>query len=167
MKNLTVAFFLAASIATLATAAPLIDATGDWHDSPPPRYEHEGVVWSSPSAAWLVENAGWRETTPEEIAAKESADAQAAIDAEQARVASLAQSYGGIVAALRHYLVVVGWDIPCDATQVTADLMMRSIADTLTDDQVRAQGNIADLYILLQGQSVSNADIAAIWEAIQ
>jgi hypothetical protein len=116
---------------------------------------------------WVWDGDGFSALPQAEIDAILAADAQAAIDAEQARVAALAQSYGGIVAALRHYLVVVGWDIPCDAAQVTADLMARSIADTLTDDQVRAQGNIADLYILLQGQSVSNADIAAIWEAIQ
>ena len=87
--------------------------------------------------------------------------------AEQARIGGLAQAYGQLVGALAAYLARVGWAIPCEAATVTADLLQRDLAGTLTADQKEAKANVADTYMLLTAAGLSNADIAAVWQAVK
>ena len=110
--------------------------------------------------AWARD--GWRNRTAQELAD----EAEAAELAESARVVTMAQAYGPLVAALELYLGDVGWTIPCEADAVLADLLSRSVSRQLTDEQERAHGKIADLYTILSSRGISNADIAAIWKAI-
>lgn len=63
-------------------AAPLIDADGRYHAAAPTRVEAAGGVGSGPSDSWLIDNAGWRLATAQEIADKEAADAAAQAEAE-------------------------------------------------------------------------------------
>lgn len=162
MKATAILLLLAVS----ANAAPMVDPASVYHSAPPASWS-DGAVHVSPVTVGFLLGKGWRLATEAEVAAQALVDQEAAEDAEAARIAGLAQAWGGIVAALRQYLVVVGWDIPCSSQAVTVDLIQRAVADTLTAEQVRAQNAIADLYMLLQGQGVSNADIADIWEAMQ
>ena len=99
-----------------------------------------------------------------ELDAQELAEELAA---EQARIGSLAQSYGQLVGALAAYLARVGWAIPCEAAAVTADMLQRDLAGTLTADQKDAKANVADAYMLLTAAGLSNADIAAVWQAVK
>jgi len=127
----------------------------DYHGSPPDD---------------VAERAGWVDVTPEIQAVidadKAQADAEAAA-AEQARINGLAWKYGGLVGALAAYLSRVGWTIPCEAATVTADLLQRDLAGTLTADQKEAKANVADTYMMLSSAGVSNPDIAAIWERVK
>jgi hypothetical protein len=93
---------------------------------------------------------------------RELYDIEPANAAHERRIADLAGTYGTTVMALSALLAVVGWTIPCDAGLVTADLISRSMAGSLTPDQQQAKGDIADIYMMLQGQSVSNEDISDI-----
>jgi Na+(H+)/acetate symporter ActP len=85
---------------------------------------------------------------------------------EQARVAALAQSYGGLVTALNARLSVVGWAIPCEAVAVTTDLITRTMQGELTTEQSLAKSDIANMYAMLQSAGVSDADIAAVWAMV-
>lgn len=152
-------------LATTANAQWIRD--GQWYDRiPDPLPLGNGFASFNPTEAEFLAT-GARRVTQDEIDARAAEAEAAASAAEAARIGGLAQAYGGIVSALRMYLVIVGWDIPCEAAQVTVDLVQRAVSDTLTAEQVRAQGAIADLYTILQGAGVSNADIAAIWEVLQ
>jgi hypothetical protein len=95
-------------------------------------------------------------------------DIEAAADeAEQSRIAALAQEYGGAVTGLSVALGVVGHAIPCQSGAVLADLIGREMRGELTQAQHNAKATLAALYLMLQGAGVHDSDIAAIWEAIQ
>ena len=70
------------------------------------------------------------------------------------------------VAVLQANLSTVGWSIPCDAEAVTADLIGRAHAKTLTEAQRKAKDDIFQAYFILQSKGVTNSDIAAIWALI-
>jgi hypothetical protein len=112
-------------------------------------------------STWSVEER--QKQAEDEAAAVAAAEAQVQKD----RIAGLAAAYGQAVTALAGYLALVGWSIPCDSSLVMADLIARAAADTLDEKQRDAKSNVADLYLLLRGAGVTNADIAAIWEVVK
>ena len=73
MKIMFSCIILAASI---ANAAPMIDANGGYHESAPTRWEGNGGVWTV-TPEWLAANAGWTYASPERIALEEAAQAEA------------------------------------------------------------------------------------------
>ncbi len=134
-----------------------------WRDEPPIPELQEGYTRLS---IRLVEGDGvtglWQcvdRLTPEIEAEAEQAEAS--------RIVALAREYGGMVLALATYLSRVGWSIPCDASAVTADLLMRDLTDQLNAAQKEAKTNVADTYMLLTGVGVSHEDIVKIWEVIK
>ena len=152
--------------------------TGDITNKQPAPLHYEGRIITRPNEA-DYHIAGWRPcvpfVTPEgyvrtgnqraviiEAEWHELYDIEPANAAHERRIADLAGTYGTKVTALSALLGVVGWEIPCNPAEVDADLISRSMAGTLTPEQQQAKGDIADIYMMLQGQSVSNEDIADI-----
>lgn len=99
-------------------------------------------------------------------AAQAAADAQDADAAEAARMAALLAKHGETVQCLQRYLLVLGHSLPCTVETVSADMIARTVAGTLTADEREARIIVADVYALLQADGVSGADIEAIWEAV-
>jgi len=160
MKSATFTVLLLTAAA--AFAEPAVSPDGRYHAAWPTRLP--GYV--SPSRA-AFEAAGWTAASPERIAQEEAAQAAAQAEAEASRIAALVQGYGAMVAVLRANLVAVGWDLPCDAEAVTADLMERAAYKLLDADGRAAKDDIFQTYSILQSKGVSNADIATIWNAIK
>ena len=150
-----------------------IDRNGTYLTSvPDPYYAANGGMMRGATWAHIVADGG-REATAQETADWQAAQdaaalaaAEAAAQAEAQRVAGLAGEYAGAVAVLQANLSTVGWSIPCDAEAVTADLIGRAHAKTLTEAQRKAKDDIFQAYFILQSKGVTNSDIAAIWALI-
>ena len=118
LARLAAMLFIAA---TLAQAAPMVDAQGNYHANAPDRYEGQGVAGAT-TPQWLIANAGWRLATSAEIAAQAIADQEAAQLA--ADLASLPAVFKNGIAVLDgdgHHieLVPTGNGLPVIGAQVS------------------------------------------------
>jgi len=120
---------------------------------------------------WSEDGDNWREIvtdyTDAELAAKAEAEAQTNAANAAAFLQAKCAKYGGPVMVLAQQLAIVGWQIPCEAEQVVADLLGRVATGTLTAEQEQARNRIADVYAVLQAFGASNQDIADVWEQVK
>ncbi len=87
-------------------------------------------------------------------------------EATAAQMRMLAAKIGNYVSALRANLVTLGYDLPCESAYVLADIVQRSTAGILTNDQERAKGNLADVWMILRAEGVTDQMIIGVWDVI-
>jgi hypothetical protein len=97
---------------------------------------------------------------------------QVEYDAEQAarQAAELHEAYrqiGVSVTAIRTLLVSLGYDLPCDSTTVISELTHKALTGQLSVTQRDAKNDLADLYLMLRGAGVTDAQIASVWAYIK
>ena len=116
MKTFNWSILFGLLAAACASAQQMCDPDDRYYETPPTRYEGQGVA-GSVTPQWLVDNAGWSYATPERIATEEAAAAQAAQDAEAARIAAKSQDLKA--AENRFLLALMGFNAQFPAHAVT------------------------------------------------
>lgn len=81
---------------------------------------------------------------------------------EAAQAARLAERLAVPVASIARNLQTLGYAMPADGAMIMADIVRRSMDGSLNPDQERAKSNLADVYLMLRGQGVGDADINAV-----
>jgi len=89
--------------------------------------------------------------------------------AEQAarQAEALASQIGDQVRSIARHLKTLGYSLPGDGRVIMADVIRRSMAGQLTDAQQDARRDATDVYLILMGAGVTDAQINAVWEVIQ
>ena len=134
MKTLAATLILAA---TLAHAAPTVDAEGNYHADAPTRYEGQGVA-GAVTPEWLISNAGWRYATEAEIAAQALVAQEAAQAAEAARISgkpeALKRAENEFLLALYGYNAAFSFGLtPADSFQTAMDKLREATAGERID----------------------------------
>ena len=138
-------------------SVPTLRAHG-WRIEPPVPPVEEGYVRQG---IRLIECDG--ETGVWEVVDVLTADIESqASQAAAARIAGLAEAYGGAIVGLSMALDVLDYEIPCDSRMVLADLIGREMRGELSQAQHNAKATLAALYLMLQGAGITDDDIVAI-----
>jgi len=87
-------------------------------------------------------------------------------EAARKAAASLAQLIGDHVTSISRNLAILGYILPASGGDVITDVMRRSMAGELSAAQNEAKRDLADAYLILRGQGVTDAQINAVWEVI-
>ena len=145
-------------------SVPTLRAHG-WRIEPPVPPVEDGYTRTStrPDGAPGLFIEGDGETGAWEVVDVLTADIEAqAGQAAAARIAGLAEAYGGAIVGLSMALDVLDYEMPCDSRMVLADLIGREMRGELTQAQHNAKAPLAALYLMLQGAGITDADIAAV-----
>jgi hypothetical protein len=86
---------------------------------------------------------------------------------QQSRLAVLVEQIGDQVRSLARNLAVLGYRLPGDGRTIMADIIRRSLAGQLTDAQQDARRDVTDVYLILTGSGITDAQINAAWAYIQ
>lgn len=87
-------------------------------------------------------------------------------DAQQAQVAALAAQISDQVRSLARNLATLGYTLPGDGRTIMADVIRRSMAGQLTDQQNDARRDVTDVYLILLGSGITDAQINVVWNVI-
>jgi hypothetical protein len=85
-----------------------------------------------------------------------------------ARAASaLASQIGDKVRSIGRNLQILGYSLPGDGRAIMADIISRSMAGQLTPRQNDARRDVTDVYLILMGSGITDAQINAVWDVIK
>jgi hypothetical protein len=85
-----------------------------------------------------------------------------------ARAASaLASQIGDQVLSIARNLHILGYSLPGDGRTIMADIIRRSMAGQLTAEQNDARRDVTDVYLILMGSGITDAQINAVWGAVK
>ena len=85
---------------------------------------------------------------------------------EQGRLAALADQIRDQVTSLTRNLRILGYSLPGDGRIIMTDVIRRSLAGQLTPPQQDARRDVTDVYLILQGSGITDAQINAVWAYI-
>jgi hypothetical protein len=93
--------------------------------------------------------------------------AAATIDEQATRQAEeLAGQIGDKVRSIARNLDILGYQLPGDSRTIMADIIRRSMAGQLTPAQNDARRDVTDVYLILSGSGITDAQINAVWDVI-
>jgi len=70
------------------------------------------------------------------------------------------------VRSIARNLDILGYQLPGDSRTIMADIIRRSMAGQLTPAQNDARRDVTDVYLILSGSGITDAQINAVWDVI-
>jgi hypothetical protein len=80
---------------------------------------------------------------------------------------ALATQIGDQVRSIARNLQILGYSLPGDGRTIMADVIRRSMAGQLTAAQNDARRDVTDVYLILMGSGITDAQINAVWFVIK
>ena len=80
---------------------------------------------------------------------------------------ALASQIGDQVRSIARNLQILGYSLPGDGRTIMADVIRRSMSGQLTPAQNDARRDVTDVYLILMGSGITDAQINAVWGVIK
>ena len=87
-------------------------------------------------------------------------------DSARQQLAPLVEQLRDQVTSLARNLRILGYTLPGDGRTIMADIIRRSLAGQLSAQQQDARRDVTDVYLILQGSGITDAQVNAVWAYI-
>jgi hypothetical protein len=88
-------------------------------------------------------------------------------EAARRQAESLSSQIGDQVRSIARHLQTLGYSLPGDGRVIMADIIRRSMAGQLSPAQQDARRDVTDVYLILMGSGITDAQINAVWDVVK